>query len=214
MITVYGRASSANVQIAMWTLAELHLECERLDYGFGHGGNDTPEYLAMNPNGLVPVLRDGDLILWESAAIMRYLAARYADDAFWPRDPARRAPLDMWAEWCKTTLGPALNGAVWAPMVRAPSSQRDEAAIAAAVAALKPLMRMLDARIGAGPWMAGAALSFADIMTGNLLYRYYTLDFDKAETPALDAYYARLVARPAYAAHVMVSYESLRAKEN
>ena len=95
MITVYGRATSSNVQIAMWTIGEIGLEYERLDIGHSYGGNDTPEYLAMNPNGLVPTIRDGDLVLWEAAAIMRYLAARYGDEDFWPRDPAVRAPLDM-----------------------------------------------------------------------------------------------------------------------
>lgn len=218
MITVYGRASSSNVQIVMWTLAEIGLEHERLDYGHGFGGNDTPEYLAMNPNGLIPTLRDGDLVLWESAAIMRYLSARYADDAFWPRDPVVRAPLDMWAEWCRTTLAGAFNLGVFMPLVRVAPSKRDPARIDRAVAALKPVMRRLDARIGAGvqgrPWMAGETLSFADIMVGNLLYRYYTVEFDKAETPALDAYYARLVNRPTYADHVMVSYEPLRARED
>ncbi|MFV0473581.1 MAG: glutathione S-transferase family protein [Pikeienuella sp.] len=213
MIIVYGRASSANVQTVMWTLAELGLACERLDYGHGFGGNDTPEYLAMNPNGLVPALRDGDLVIWESAAIMRYLSARYADGAFWPRDPAARAPLDMWAEWCRTTLYPRLIGAVFMPLVRVAPSKRDPAAIARAVEALKPVMRMLDQRIGEGPWMAGEAFTFADIMAGGLLYRYYTLDFDKAPTPALDAYHQRLVARPAYAEHVMISYEALRVKD-
>ncbi|QIE57313.1 glutathione S-transferase family protein [Pikeienuella piscinae] len=213
MITVYGRASSSNVQIVMWTLAEIGLDYERFDYGFGFGGVDTPEYLAMNPNGLIPTLRDGDLVLWESAAIMRYLSARYADDGFWPRDPAARAPLDMWAEWCRTTLAPALNGGVFMPLVRVAPSKRDPAKIARSVEALKPVMRRLDARIGDGPWMAGETLTFADIMVGNLLYRYYTVEFDKAETPALDAYYARLVDRPTYAEHVMVSYEPLRARD-
>ncbi|WP_340108197.1 glutathione S-transferase family protein [Pikeienuella sp. HZG-20] len=211
MITVFGRATSSNVQIVMWTLAELGLTAERLDYGHSYGGIDTPEFLAMNPNGLVPVLKDGDLTLWESAAILRYLAARYGDAAFWPRDPAARAPLDMWAEWCRTTLAPAFNYGVFFPLVRNPPSTRDQAKIDHAIETLKPVMRRLDARIGAGPWMAGETFTFADVTVGNLLYRYQTVDFDKAETPAVDAYYARLVARPAYAEHVMVSYEPLRA---
>lgn len=218
MITVYGRATSSNVQIVMWTLAELGMEAQRLDVGHSYGGNDTAEYLAMNPNGLVPTLRDrtggGDLVLWESAAIMRYLCARYGGEPFWPRDPAMRASLDMWAEWCKTTFGPVFNYSVFVPSVRIPASKRDHAAIARAVEQTKPLARMLDARIGAGPWMAGSDFTFADVMAGNLLYRYFTLDFEKTETPNLRAYYERLAARPAYAKHNMVSYEPLRAKED
>ena len=107
MLTVYGRATSLNVQVVMWTLAELDLPVDRIDIGFGFGGTDMPEYLAMNPNGLVPVLKDENVTLFESAAILRYLAARYARFPFWPEDPVARAPVDMWAEWSKTTLQPS-----------------------------------------------------------------------------------------------------------
>jgi len=213
MITVFGRNTSSNVQIVMWAVAELGLQHERLDIGHSYGGNDTPEYLSMNPMGLVPTIRDGDVVLWESAAILRYLAARYGDEVFWPRDPAVRAPLDAWAEWCKTALAPTFNYGVFVPSVRTPPSKQDKAAIAAAVEQTKPLVRMLDQRIGDGPWMAGDAFTFADIMTGNLLYRYFELPFERIETPNLLAYYHRLRTRPAYLEHNCVSYEPLRATD-
>lgn len=212
MITVYGRASSSNVQIVMWTIGEIGLECERIDIGHSFGGNDTPDYLAMNPNGLVPTIRDGDLTLWESAAIMRYLAARYGDETFWPRDPAARAPLDMWAGWMRSTFAPLFGGGIFWPLVRTPAAKRDEAAVAQAAEKLKRLATMLDRRLGEGPWLAGEDFTFGDVMVGHQLFRYYTVDFDKAETPALDAYYERLQTRPAYREHSMVSYEALRAK--
>ncbi|PWW02125.1 glutathione S-transferase [Hoeflea marina] len=210
MLTVWGRATSSNVQTAMWTIGELGLAFERHDIGHAHGGNDTPDYLAMNPNGLVPTVRDGDgAPMWESAAIVRYLAARYGDDRFWPRDPVVRVQLDMWAEWMKTSFGPLFSKQVfWVLLGRAANT--DAAAFSASLEALKRLAAMLDRRIGAGPYVGGEHLSFADMVIGTLLYRYYTLDFDRAGTPALDAYYARLCARPSYREHVMVSYESLR----
>ena len=90
MITVWGRATSSNVQIVMWALGELGLEANRIDVGGAYGGTDTAEYRALNPNGLVPTFRDDEVTLWESAAILRYLAARHGDEAFWPRDPVRR----------------------------------------------------------------------------------------------------------------------------
>ena len=210
MITVYGRATSANVQIVMWAIGELGLPYERLDLGHNYGGVDTPEYLAMNPNGLVPTIRDRDLVMWESSAILRYLAAKYGDATFWPENPDERGPLDMWAEWIKTAFVPAFNLGVFWPLVRTAKADRDEAAIAAAVEKVKPLARLLDARIGAGPWLAGDDFTFADILTGHTLYRYYTVDMDRAETPALDAYYARLQERPAFVEHSMVSYDPLR----
>jgi glutathione S-transferase len=91
MITVFGRNTSVNVQAVMWCIAELGLENERLDFGGAFGKTDTPEYRAMNPHGLVPTIKDGDTVVWESAAIIRYLACKYGDERFWPRDPGERA---------------------------------------------------------------------------------------------------------------------------
>lgn len=210
MLTIWGRNTSSNVQIVMWAVGELGLAHERIDWGGAFGGNDDPEYRKMNPNGLIPTVRDGDLVVWESGAILRYLAARHGDEAFWPGDPAKRAPLDMWAEWVKTTLAPPLTSQVFWQLVRTPAAERNRALIEDGVAKLKRLAPMLDARLGAGPYLNGERLCFADIMAGHLLYRYFTLDFERADTPNLAAYYQRLGERPAYREHVMVSYESLR----
>jgi glutathione S-transferase len=211
MLKIWGRDTSSNVQIVVWAAAELGLERQRVDWGGAFGGNNDPEYRTMNPNGLIPTIRDGDTIVWESAAILRYLAARYGSEAFWPTDPSKRAPLDMWAEWIKTTFAPPLTSQVFWQLVRTPAAERDEAAIAGGVARLKQLAPLLDARLGAGPYLNGSEICFADIMFGHLLYRYFTLEIERAETPNLAAYYQRLQERPTYRDHVMVSYESLRA---
>ena len=213
-LTLWGRATSSNVQVAAWAMAELGLTFERIDVGHTYGGLDTPEYLAMNPNGRVPVLQDGDLTLWESQAILRYLAARYGDEALWPQDLATRGELDMWAEWIRTTFQPHFNYQIFWQMVRVGAAERDEAAIAQSIASLKPIVQLLEDRLtaapGGGPYLNGAELSWADITVGHLLYRYYTLEIDRAPTPALDRYYDALSARPAYRQHTMVSYEPLR----
>ncbi|WP_274629724.1 glutathione S-transferase family protein [Arvimicrobium flavum] len=212
MITVWGRATSSNVQMVMWAIGELRLEHKRLDVGGAFGGNDTPEYRAMNPNGLVPVFRDGEgPILWESAAIVRYLGATYGDEQFWPSSPAARADVDKWAEWIKTTFGPAFLPTIFWTLLK-PADKRDHAAFAAAEKRVKTLAIMLDARLAEGDYLGGSDICFADIIVGTLLYRYFTLDFDRADAPHLRAYYDRLTARPAYATHAMVSYESLREK--
>ena len=104
MLTVWGRPNSINVQIVMWTAAELGLEVDRKDVGGAFGGLDTPEYLAMNPNGRIPTIQDGDLTIWESNACARYLAAQYGSGSLWPEDPAERAKADMWMDWKKTSL--------------------------------------------------------------------------------------------------------------
>ena len=130
MLTVFGRATSSNVQLVMWTVAELGLRFERLDYGHVHGGLDTPEYDAMNPHRHVPTLRDGDLVVWESCAILRYLAAQYGDGgAFWPSDPMARATVDMWAEWGKNELAQAFTVPIFWSRVRTAAALRDQAAL-------------------------------------------------------------------------------------
>ncbi len=211
MLTVWGRATSSNVQVVMWAIAELGLEHERIDWGGSFGGNDDPAYRVMNPSGLVPTLKDGETVVWESPAILRYLGATYGNEDFWPSDPRKRAVLDIWAEWTKTTVCPPLIYQVFWQLVRTRAADRNMDAIADGAAKLRTLMPMLEARLGDAPYLGGEHLSFADVMAGHVLYRYMTLDFDKASTPRVDAYYARLCDRPAYAEHVMVSYDSLRA---
>lgn len=213
MITVYGRATSSNVQAVMWTIGELGLAHERRDLGHRHGGLDTPEFLAMNPNGLVPVIRDGeDAPIFESGAIVRYLAARYGSEDFWPADPARRAQVDKWAEWSKVTVASLFTMPIFWHVVRTPRAERDPARLARDIAALGARLAIADKQLQESPFLAGRALTVADIMFGHLLYRYFDIEIDRPALPALEAYYGRLCERPAYRTHVMVSYDELRAE--
>lgn len=213
MLTIYGRATSSNVQLVMWAVAELQLECDRLDYGHIHGGLDTPEFGVLNPHRKIPVLKDGDLVVWESAAILRYLAARYGSGgAFWPADPADRAAVDMWAEWGKNELCQAFTVPIFWSRVRTAVANRDDAALAGAIAVFDGYMQHLARQLGENPFVCGDALSAADIAIGHLLYRWFTMDISRAANPAVEAYYQHLTERPAYRAHVMVSYDVLRAE--
>ena len=213
MIRVLGRATSTNVQAVMWALAELGLPNERFDIGGAFGGTDTSEFRQKNPMGLVPVLQDGGLVMFESAAIVRYLAAQYGDSTFWPSSPAVRAPLDVWAEWAKTSMYPVIIQELFFPLVRLDPALLTPESEAAAATKMLPLATSLAARIGSGPWIGGEAFSYADIICGHLLYRYFELPFERADLPALSNYYDRLQSRPAFRKHVMVSYESLRFKK-
>nr|WP_272212099.1 glutathione S-transferase family protein [Marinicella sp. W31]MDC2877999.1 glutathione S-transferase family protein [Marinicella sp. W31] len=214
MLKIWGRTTSSNVQAVMWTVGELDLEFERYDVGFKFGGTDTPEFLAMNPNGLIPVLKDGDgsEALFESAAICRYLAARYGSDTFWPADPVARAQVDKWAEWAKITAAAAFTMPIFWPMVRMPEKDRDPQSIASAIAAFDRLLGMAEAQLSKHAFLAGDLFTLADIMLGHLLYRYYTMEIDRPPRPAVEAYYSALSKREAYRTHVMVSYEGLRPK--
>ncbi len=212
MITVYGRATSSNVQAVMWCLAELGLEADRRDYGHVHGGLDTAEFRAMNPHGRIPVLVDGDgPPIWESAAIVRYLAGRYGSDPFWPEDPQARACVDMWAEWAKWSVAAAFTAPIFWAVVRTPAAERDPERLQAGLAQFEARTAVLEARLAGSEWLAGPDFTPADIWAGHVLYRYFDIDIGRPERPALERYHARLMERPAYRAHVMVSYDSLRA---
>lgn len=212
MLTIWGRKTSSNVQAVMWCVEELGLPFKRLDIGHKFGGTDTPEFIAMNPNQTVPVLQDGSHPpLWESGAILRYLATAYAPDSFWPANLLARTEVDRWAEWAKINVALGFTTPVFWRVVRTPVANRDPKAIAEAVAALEAKLRIADKRLGHLRFIAGSELTLADIQFGHLLYRYFEIDIARADLPNLARYYQDLTTRPAYQSHVMISYEDLRA---
>lgn len=210
MLIIHGRATSSNVQPVVWLAAELGIEFERLDVGGQFGGTDTAEYLAKNPNGKIPVIEDGDVVMFESQAILRYLAARHGAGALWPSDPVERAPIDMWMEWAKTSIAPNVVYKIFWQLVRTPAATRNHETLHDGIAEAARLMPIADARLGQHAFLAGDALTLADFTFGAQLFRYFTLDFERPDLPNLYGYYERLSERPAYAEHVMVSYEPLR----
>lgn len=201
MIEVWGRRNSSNVMPVMWAIGELGLDYKRHDIGDLFGGNDTPDYLAMNPNGVVPTIRDGDMALWESNAIVRYLAARYGAGGIWPEAPAARAVADQWMEWSKTTLSPPVTGLFWST-VRIGREDWDPAAIARLEDQAAKVMEILNARLADHPFVGGDDLTIADFPLGGQLWRYSNFEVRRPETPNIDAWMARLMARPAYMQHV------------
>lgn len=211
MLTVWGRKTSSNVQALMWCIGELGLAAVRHDIGHKYGGNDTPEFLAMNPNGTVPVLRDGDGDpIWETGAILRYLASRYGGASFWPTDLDARTRVDMWAEWSKVTVAAGFGGPIFWKVVRTAPKDRDPVAIAGAIMAFGKKLDIAEAQLARHAFIAGSEFTLADIQFGHLLYRYFDMAIDRPEHPNLRRYYDRLTERPAFREHVMVSYEELR----
>jgi glutathione S-transferase len=207
-LKLWGRASSANVQKTLWALEELGLPYEHELVGGVYGGLDEPEYRAINPNGLVPVLQDGDLTVWESHATLRYLAASYGQDTLWREDPQQRAIVDQWTDWTATTLQPAWIAVFWL-VVRTPEEQRDAKAIAAACARTIAALRILDANLADRDYLAGDRLSYADIAAGVALFRWFTMELDRPAMPGVENWYRRLQQREAFCRVVMVSYAGL-----
>ena len=211
MLTIWGRKTSSNVQALMWCVGELGLDYLRFDVGHRYGGTDGEAFYQLNPNRTVPVLQDGDNPpLWETGAILRYLASRYADDAFWPGDLLARTEVDRWAEWSKQNIALGFTAPVFWRVVRTPAAERDPQAIAAAVMALEQKLAIAEARLAGSRYLVGDTFTLADIQFGHVLYRYFAIDITRHSLPHLAAYYARLTERPAFRQHVMVSYDELK----
>ena len=203
MLRVWGRTTSINVQKVMWAIGELGLEHERIDVGRSFGGLETKEYGALNPNRLVPTLQDGEVVLWESNVIVRYLAARFGAGRLWPHDPAVRGVADQWMDWQQTTLLPDMRTVFWG-LVRTSPEKRDQPRIDAAVNSLKAIWPRLDAHLKDRPFVAGDGLTMGDIPVGAMCHRYHALGIERAPLPHLESWYRKLQARDAFRTHVMI----------
>lgn len=207
---LWGRTTSINVQKALWALDEAGATYEQIDVGGAFGGLDTPAFLKLNPNGLIPVLEDGETVVFESNAIVRYVAAAYAEGTLWDRDPGRRARSDQWMEWSNTTIYPLMITCFF-QCVRYRPERRDPEVLQAAADELARHLAIIERHLAAAQtaFVAGERITIGDIAFGAHLYRYYEMPLPRPVLPALSDYYARLTAREAYGRRVMVSFESL-----
>jgi glutathione S-transferase len=196
MLKIWGRLTSVNVQKVVWTADELGLEYERLDAGGAFGIVQTPEYKAMNPNSLVPVIEDDGFVLWESNAIARYLAAKSAATTFWPADVRLRADVDRWMDWQATTFTPAMRDAFW-QLIRTPAQKRDSAVLGQSIEASEKAAALLDAHLEGREFVAGDAFTLADIVNGCATHRWLGLPCEKVRRPNLERWYGTLKSRPA-----------------
>jgi glutathione S-transferase len=203
MLKILGRKTSSNVMEVLWLCAELGIEYDREDIGGPFGHNDEPEYLAKNPNGLVPTIEDGDFILWESNAIVRYLAAKHgAGSKIWPEDLQTRAAADKWMDWQLTKVAPMITPIFW-NLVRTPEPDRNMDAVAAAIKSGYEVWGMLDTQLSKTDFVAGKDFTVGDIPVGIHAFRWFSLVDDRPSMPGLEAWYARLQDRPAYREHCM-----------
>jgi glutathione S-transferase len=196
MLKIWGRISSINVRKVVLTAQLLELPFERVDAGRDFGITRTPDYLARNPNALVPTLEDGDFVLWESNVIVRYLCAKHDDGGLYPRELQRRFDAERWMDWQQTTLNPAGRTAFW-QVVRTPEAQRDPEAIARSVAETEHLLDVLDAHLAGRPFMAGDALTMADLPIACEMHRWWGLPFEHPQHPHLKHWYEGIRSLPA-----------------
>ena len=198
-LKIWGRANSVNVQKVLWCLAELDLTYERIDAGMAFGKNNEPAYLAMNPNGRVPTLVEGDFVLWESNSVMRYLAMAYGQGSpVYPEAPKRRAGVDRWLDWTLSTVQPVDRPVFWA-LVRTPPDKRDMAAIQRDVDAEAGVWRIADAQLASRRFIEGDDFTLADIAVGAYARRWLGVEgVSKPKLAHLDRWFAQFATRPGF----------------
>lgn len=201
MLQVLGRPNSINVRKVLWLCAELDLPIEHTPWGNAGLPLQSPEYLALNPNALVPVIRDGEFVLWESNTICRYLAGRHGRTDLLPVEPMARARVEQWMDWMATELNSAWRYAFMA-LVRKHADYADPRAIDASVAAWNRHIALLDAQLQrTGAYATGATFTLADITLGLAVHRWFMTPMQRPPLAAVQAYYERLSERPGFRAH-------------
>lgn len=203
MLKILGRDTSSNVMKVLWACAELDLPFERENVGGEHGRNDTPEYRALNPNGLVPtIVEDDGFALWESNSCVRYLAARHDMGGLYPEDLRTRASAERWMDWQMTTVSPAMIP-VFRGMIRTPPEKRDPAAIETGRKKLSATMAILNDWLGRNAFMAGDRFTMGDIPVGIAAWRWFNMPIEREEYPHLTRWCDTLRERPGYRLHIM-----------
>lgn len=198
MIKLWGRKNSINVQKVLWALGETGLEFERVDAGMEFGVIGEPWFKEMNPNALVPAIEAGGKHIWESNAIVRYIAAKEGKTLL-PDSLEARALADMWMDWKQTSLWPVLRPGFW-QLIRTPEAERDSGAVAASLEQTHAALKLVDAWLSDKAYMAGDSFSMGDLPIGIAAFRWFNLPWDVSDRPLphLDAWYGRITERPAF----------------
>ena len=203
MLLLWGNADSVNVQKIMWCCEELGLAYRRIDAGRHFGVVNTPEFRRLNPNGLVPTIDDEGFVLWESNAILRYLAAKHAAGTLWPTDVRERALADRWMDWANSTLWPTMVP-LFRAFMRTPEAQRNAAAIEADRLETVEVLQILDAQLAATEFVGGDTFTMGDIAVGCAAWRWMALPVERPALPSLQRWFDSLATRPAYRRVVML----------
>lgn len=198
MLRILGRPSSINVRKVLWACAELEIPFEREDWGTGFKPTDAPEFVALNPNAMVPVIQDEDFVLWESNAIIRYLATRYGGAHLYPPEAKARARVDQWIDWQSSDLNRSWSYAFMS-LVRHSPAHQDKQALAAGCSDWSRYMAILDRQLeSTGAYISGPEFSLADIPIGLSVNRWFETPLAHPELPAVHDYYERLSSRHGY----------------
>jgi glutathione S-transferase len=196
MLKIWGRVNSVNVKKVLWAVEELGLKYQRIDAGMEHGVTKTPEYMKMNPNSLVPTIEDDGFVLWESHSIVRYLCAKHGAGTLWPTDLKARADVERWMDWA-FTLQNAMRAVFWG-LIRTPPEKRDAKAIEEGRQKSAALLAVPERTLSERPYLGGAGFTMADIPLGCEVQRWMRVPIERPAYPAVEAWFGRLCARPAF----------------
>ena len=202
MLTIWGNADSINVQKVLWCCEEIGLAYERIDAGRAFGVVDTPRFRALNPNGLVPTIDDDGFVVWESNAIVRYLAAKHAPGTLWPADVRARADADRWMDWTNSTLWPTMLP-LFRGFMRTPVHQRDSGAIEVARQESLEVLQILDAQLATSDFVGGKTFTMGDIAVGCAVWRWMALPIERPALVHVQRWFDTLATRAAYCKVVM-----------
>ncbi len=198
MLKILGQPTSINVRKVLWLCDELDLPCELEAWGAGYRNPDTPEFRALNPNAMVPVLIDADAVLWESNTICRYLANKHGRDDLLPREALARARVEQWMDWQGGDMNNAWRYA-FMNLVRQSTAHQDPQAVEASAASWNRHMVILDAQLEkAGDFAAGPTFTLADVVLGLSVNRWFMTPIDRPALPRITAYYDRLATREGF----------------
>lgn len=202
MLKIWGRINSTNVKKVLWAAEELGLAYDQIDVGGKFGGLKNADFLARNPNGLIPLLEDEHTTLWESNVIVRYLAASHPNGGLWIEDVAERAQAEKWMDWSSTTLYSDFRD-IMMHLIRLPKEERDPAILQRGIDGLTRSLQIAEDALSNQPWLSGKDFGIGDIPLGCYAYAWFEFEISRPSMPNLENWYRRLAQRKAYRKAVM-----------
>ncbi|MCK1492147.1 glutathione S-transferase [Bradyrhizobium sp. 180] len=203
MLKIWGRTNSINVQKVLWCCGELDLEYDRNDAGNEFGVTGSPSYRALNPNGLVSTIEEGDFYFWESNVVVRYLAHKDEKGRLCPFDIHARFDAERWMDWQATVFWPALRP-LFIQLIRTPLEHRDTAVIARAEQLSFAAVQILDTHLAGRRFLTGGDFTVGNIPAAVAVHRWYELETHHPELPNVRRWYEILRQRRPFRQAVMI----------
>ena len=201
MLRILGKSNSINVRKILWLCSELSLDYELEEWGREESDLNKPEFLELNPNGLVPVIVDNDFVLWESNSICRYLASSEKRLDLLPQEPKTKASVEKWMDWQATELNNSWRYSFMS-LVRKDSAYSDLTMINSSAKAWNKNMELLNSQLNkSGKFVVGVDFTLADIVLGLATHRWLSTPIERPNLPTVQAYYQRLCQRDGFIQH-------------